>query len=299
MSTNAAVTVEKKNFLQKMLDGVEKVGNKVPHPVLMFLYLIAFIIVLSHVLYMLGVSVTTDVIEPVPVAVTPYYYEDTTYPPVEMAPANADEDRFEIREETIPIRSLLTIDGIRFIFTSFLTNFAGFTVVATIFVAMIGVGVAEEAGMMGALIRKLVKVAPARLDHVYHRSDRRSLQCGDRRRLSDSHSSGCCGLLEFEATPGGGAGGGFCRRKCGLCRQYPHRTARRHAHRDDQRGVPVGESDRVDQHRGESLFQYLLHHLHGHRRHDRHRAHDRAAPGQIRPRSGRWRGDGAGGRSGR
>ena len=34
---------------------------------------------------------------------------------------------------------------------------------AVIFVAMIGVGVAEKAGLMAALIRKLVKVAPARL----------------------------------------------------------------------------------------------------------------------------------------
>ena len=35
--------------------------------------------------------------------------------------------------------------------------------VAVTFVAMIGVGVAEKAGMMGALIRKLVSVAPAAL----------------------------------------------------------------------------------------------------------------------------------------
>ena len=33
-----------------MLDGIEKAGNKVPHPVIMFLYLIAFIAVLSAVL---------------------------------------------------------------------------------------------------------------------------------------------------------------------------------------------------------------------------------------------------------
>ena len=50
-------------------------------------------------------------------------------------------------------------DGIRFIFTSFVDNFAGFSVVAVIFVAMIGVGVAEAAGLMAALIRKLVAVA--------------------------------------------------------------------------------------------------------------------------------------------
>ena len=68
-----------------------------------------------------------------------------------------------LEEVTIPIRSLLSVDGIRFLFTSFVSNFAGFSVVSVIFVAMIGVGVAEEAGMMGALIRKLVPVAPGSL----------------------------------------------------------------------------------------------------------------------------------------
>ena len=47
--------------------------------------------------------------------------------------------------------------------SSFVNNFAGFAVVAVTFVAMVGVGVAEKAGMMGALIRKLVSVAPAAL----------------------------------------------------------------------------------------------------------------------------------------
>jgi aminobenzoyl-glutamate transport protein len=158
----APAAPEKRGVIGKLLDGVEKVGNKVPHPVLMFLYLIAFIIVLSHILYMLGVSVTSEVLEPVPVAMQPNYYEDTSLPPLEI-PVGDYGDQFEIREETIPIQSLLTMEGIRFIFTSFVSNFAGFTVVATIFVAMLGVGVAEEAGMMAALIRKLVKVAPARL----------------------------------------------------------------------------------------------------------------------------------------
>ena len=40
-------------------------------------------------------------------------------------------------------------------------NFNDFGVVAVILVAMIGVGVAEEAGLIAALIRKMVKVAPA------------------------------------------------------------------------------------------------------------------------------------------
>ena len=149
--------------MQRVLDGIERVGNKVPHPVLMFLYLIAFIIVLSHVLYMFGVSVTSEVAAPVAVEVRPNYYEDSSAASITGGADVLYDQDFEIQQETIPIRSLLTAEGIRFIFTSFVPNFAGFSVVAVIFVAMIGVGVAEQAGFMAALIRKLVKVAPGRL----------------------------------------------------------------------------------------------------------------------------------------
>ena len=49
---------DKKGLTQRLLDGIETVGNKVPHPVLMFLYLIIGVIVLSHILSLAGVSVT-------------------------------------------------------------------------------------------------------------------------------------------------------------------------------------------------------------------------------------------------
>jgi aminobenzoyl-glutamate transport protein len=71
--------------------------------------------------------------------------------------------QFELRHETIPVKGLLTIEGIRFLFTSFVANFQNFGVVAVVFIAMLGAGVAEGAGMMNALIRKLVVVAPAGL----------------------------------------------------------------------------------------------------------------------------------------
>ncbi len=44
-------------------------------------------------------------------------------------------------------------------FTSFVPNFLGFAAVGVILVAMIGVGVAEYSGLVGALIRKLVAVS--------------------------------------------------------------------------------------------------------------------------------------------
>ena len=50
--------------MQKVLDGVERVGNKVPHPAVIFLILIGIVIVLSHILYLLGAGVTYQVINP-------------------------------------------------------------------------------------------------------------------------------------------------------------------------------------------------------------------------------------------
>lgn len=167
MAENAATmeTSPRKSFSDKMLDGIEKLGNKVPHPVLMFLYLIIIIIILSHILYLMGVSVTDQIAEPVPIGVQRDYYEDTTgldmlVPQEEAGYADTD---YKIQEVTIAVNSLLTVEGIRFIFSSFVNNFAGFAVVAVTLVAMAGVGAAESAGMMGALIRQLVRVAPRRL----------------------------------------------------------------------------------------------------------------------------------------
>jgi aminobenzoyl-glutamate transport protein len=145
-------------FMARMLDGVERVGNKVPHPVLMFLYLIGFVIILSQILAWFDVSVTELVAEPVPVEVMPDYYEDTSQPQYE-GQEYAEPD-FQLVERTISIESLLTVDGIRFLFTTFVSNFQNFGVVGVTFIAMMGAGVAEGAGLMGALIRKLVAAAP-------------------------------------------------------------------------------------------------------------------------------------------
>jgi aminobenzoyl-glutamate transport protein len=124
---------ERKTAMQKILDGVERFGNKVPHPAVIFLILLAVVIVLSHVFHLLGTSVS---------------YETT------------DLVTHEIVQNTTTVNSLLTTDGLRFIFTSMIRNFMGFGPVGVILVAMIGVGLAEEAGLIKALIRKVVEVAP-------------------------------------------------------------------------------------------------------------------------------------------
>jgi len=125
-----------KTGMQKILDTVERVGNQVPHPVMIFVYLIGFIIVLSTLLSIFGVQVSYQAYNPATSKIEP---------------------------ATTAARGLLTIDGIRFMYTGVVQNFLNFNAVGVIIIAMVGVGVAEEAGLVKALIRKLVIIAPPKL----------------------------------------------------------------------------------------------------------------------------------------
>jgi aminobenzoyl-glutamate transport protein len=143
------------------LGWIERVGNKVPHPAMIFLGLIVGVIVLSAVMSWAGVSVTTDVAEPDPTYVSQTDTDaGSTYPSITQEPQEPVPD-YHVHQETIEVKSLLSGDGIRQMFTTVVQNFNDFGVVAVILVAMIGVGVAEEAGLIAALIRKMVQVAPA------------------------------------------------------------------------------------------------------------------------------------------
>ena len=80
--------------------------------------------------------------------------------PVYVAPNEQEPaDDYQVETETTEVQGLLTVDGIRFLFTSFVDNFRNFAAVAIILVVMIGVGLAEAAGLIGALIRRLVAVS--------------------------------------------------------------------------------------------------------------------------------------------
>lgn len=152
----------KQGGLARALDFIERTGDKVPHPAVIFLALCAIVIVLSAGLNAMGVKVTHEVAEPEPVPAEAQYEggsHETYYEVTDEAKVSPNPD-YEIQKETTEVESLLSADGIRFIFTSSVANFNNFGVVGVILVAMIGVGVAEEAGLIAALIRKLVAVAP-------------------------------------------------------------------------------------------------------------------------------------------
>jgi len=125
----------KKTGMEKLLDTVERVGNAVPHPAVIFVLLMAIVAVVSHILYLMGASVSFESINP-------------------------DTDKVE--NVTVAAKSLLTADGMRFMYENVVKNFMDFNAVGVIIVAMLGVGVADASGLIAALIRKLVQVAPRR-----------------------------------------------------------------------------------------------------------------------------------------
>ncbi|WP_428305721.1 AbgT family transporter [Lacipirellula sp.] len=149
-----------KTRMQKVLDVVERVGNRVPHPAVIFLILIAIVIGLSHVMFVTGTSVSYEAIVPKIAEAQSDAAKllDDGGLTVEYRAIDAKDYKIERRE--VAARSLLTREGVRFIYASLIPNFMGFTAVGLMIVAMVGAGVAEESGLVKALIRKLVIVSP-------------------------------------------------------------------------------------------------------------------------------------------
>lgn len=153
--------------MQRFLDVVEKVGNMVPHPVLIFVTLILMVMGLSHVLYLAGASVTFEAIVPDAAAkeaagdsqgdgLDPRAYDLGT----QVEYGVLDEKAYKIEQQTVSARSLLTTDGVRFMYVSLIPSFMGFTAVGLMIAAMVGAGVAEASGLVNTLIRKLVLLSP-------------------------------------------------------------------------------------------------------------------------------------------
>ncbi len=156
-----------KSFMQGVLDLVERVGNKVPHPVIIFLVLIGIVVVLSHIFYLTTGSTSYEAIVPKARVIeaqaieAPAEFDSESYDTgTTVTHGVIDEKSYDIETRTIAVRSLLTTDGIRFIYSSLIANFMGFTAVGLMIVAMVGAGVAEESGLVNTLIRKLVIVSP-------------------------------------------------------------------------------------------------------------------------------------------
>ena len=118
----------KKSRFSRVLDSIEVVGNRLPHPATLFLMMAGLVALLSWWASAAGLQATH--------------------------PATG---------EVIAVKNLLNADGIRWIYTNVESNFVKFPPLALVLVIMIGIGVAEGSGLFTVLVRQLVLGAPPKL----------------------------------------------------------------------------------------------------------------------------------------
>ncbi len=151
------------------LDWIEWVGNKLPEPVLLFVILSLLVLGVSAVGAAAGWSVqpvrpTLALVEQVDAAGAPVV--DGAGAPVRVPKLDGDGRPVVTLEPSgapIAPRSLVTGDGVYWALSSMLRNFTGLPALGLIFVAMLGIGLAEKFGFFSALMRFLATITPARL----------------------------------------------------------------------------------------------------------------------------------------
>jgi len=113
----------------RLLSWVERVGNRLPDPVTLFGVGALAVLLASQMAVWGGWTV----------------------------PHPTEADRM------IEARSLLTSDGLRWVFTHMVENFTSFHPLGVVLVAMLGIGVAERSGLIAVLLRGLVAITPRML----------------------------------------------------------------------------------------------------------------------------------------
>lgn len=118
----------KRGALQKILDWTEKAGNALPNPATIFALFALASLLLSGLGYLLKWNATH--------------------------PATG---------EVIGVVNLLSQEGIHRVLLEMVDNFTGFAPLGIVLVAMLGIGIAEQSGLIHAVIRLLVLNAPGRI----------------------------------------------------------------------------------------------------------------------------------------
>lgn len=84
--------------------------------------------------------------------------------PLTLLCANLDIDaRHPVSGAALEVRALLSAEGVRYMLSTLVSNFTGFAPLGIVLVAMLGIGVAERSGLLGAALTALVRHTPERL----------------------------------------------------------------------------------------------------------------------------------------
>ena len=137
MSTDSAIPSAEKR--SGWLDWIERVGNRLPHPMSMFIIGAIAVLVLSQIADFGNWSAEKTVLQEHPGGTTTK----------------------EVVEVTA--KGLLVGDGAFWTIDNLVKNFTGFAPLGVVLVGMLGIGVAERSGAIGALLKVGMLITPARL----------------------------------------------------------------------------------------------------------------------------------------
>ena len=221
-------------MMERLLGAIERGGNRMPSPAILFVWLCVGVdrplgaaLVGRHQRHLPGREAAA-------VPVEEYVQGGSTQPSGGLPDASVQEGEYKIVEQTAAIQSLVSADGIRFMFTSFVANFRNFAAVAIILVVMIGVGLAEASGLIGSLIRKLVAAtSAATLTPILVFTGVLSSIASDAGYLV-LIPLGAAAFKSVGRNPLAGMAAAFAGVAAGLRGQFPDHAARRRAHGDHE-----------------------------------------------------------------
>lgn len=127
MSTPTA-SAPKRSFFQHFLNGVERAGNALPNPATLFALLAVIVVVLSGVMHAMGTSV--------------------------INPAT---------QKVVHVVNLFSIEGLHRMILEATRNFLGYPPLGISLMCLLGIGIAEYTGLMGAMLRLVVLASPRKL----------------------------------------------------------------------------------------------------------------------------------------
>ncbi|KSU81101.1 MULTISPECIES: AbgT family transporter [Fictibacillus] len=118
---SASVQKRSARGISGFLNTIERLGNRLPHPFMLFVYLALFMIVLSAIVSLFDVSV--------------------------VHPAT---------KETLKVKSLISGEGLKFMLTSMLENFTGFKPLGLVLAMVLGIGLTQRVGLFESVITKTI-----------------------------------------------------------------------------------------------------------------------------------------------
>lgn len=118
---SAKQNTEKEKGFSGFLNFIERAGNRLPHPFMLFIYLALAMMAISWLVSLFDVSV--------------------------VHPGSGEE---------LKVKSLISGEGLRFILTSMLENFTGFKPLGLVLTMMLGIGLTQRVGLFESVIKKTI-----------------------------------------------------------------------------------------------------------------------------------------------